>query len=113
MTNIKAAFPKMKRFRKSKEELIIEYLGGKCKECSSTENLELDHIVPLSKGGEDSIEDPQVLCAACHIMKSYHEGTFPVPRIVRRKLEPQPYKSSETESATSSHIVLYTDFRTL
>ena len=32
--------------------------------------LEIDHIKPLSKGGEDTIENKQALCASCNIKKS-------------------------------------------
>lgn len=35
------------------------------------ETLEIDHIEELSKGGEDSIGNLQILCTACHKLKNW------------------------------------------
>lgn len=32
--------------------------------------LEIDHIIPLSKGGKDTIENKQALCQKCNNIKS-------------------------------------------
>lgn len=32
--------------------------------------LEIDHIIPLSKGGADTIENKQALCQQCNNIKS-------------------------------------------
>jgi 5-methylcytosine-specific restriction endonuclease McrA len=40
---------------------------GKFVEC---ENLSLDHIIPLSRGGENTKENVQALCLRCNILKS-------------------------------------------
>lgn len=32
--------------------------------------LELDHIVPISRGGENTIENTRILCKACNSKKS-------------------------------------------
>ncbi len=31
--------------------------GGRCVQCGSVQNLELDHIIPYSKGGADSVRN--------------------------------------------------------
>lgn len=48
--------------------------GGRCVFCGSTENLQLDHIVPFSKGGATSVENLQLLCQKCNLEKSNHIG---------------------------------------
>ena len=35
------------------------------------ETLTIDHIKELDKGGEDKIENMQVLCSACHKLKNW------------------------------------------
>jgi hypothetical protein len=48
--------------------------GGRCVYCGSIENLQVDHIIPFSKGGADSIENLQILCQKCNIAKSNKIG---------------------------------------
>lgn len=40
-----------------------------CIRCTSIEYLEIDHIIPLSKGGHHSIENLQLLCRKCNRSK--------------------------------------------
>lgn len=47
-----------------------------CKICDNPYpeyNLECDHIIPLSKGGEDNVGNCQTLCINCHRTKSEKE----------------------------------------
>ena len=39
---------------------------NKCAKCGRTIGLEVHHIVPIIKGGTDSIENLEVLCDICH-----------------------------------------------
>lgn len=48
--------------------------GGRCVYCGATENLQLDHIIPFSKGGATSLENLQLLCQKCNIEKSNKIG---------------------------------------
>lgn len=68
------------RYRIKKTEAVAE-LGGRCVKCSSTEDLQFDHIDPTSKvknvtvmfntvKWKDEIKKCQLLCRKCHIDKS-------------------------------------------
>ena len=46
--------------------------GGKCCICGSKENLEFDHIIPVSKGGATTFRNLQLLCENCNRKKSNH-----------------------------------------
>jgi Holliday junction DNA helicase RuvB len=43
---------------------------GKCVKCGSRENLEFDHILPVSKGGANTARNIELLCEACNRAKS-------------------------------------------
>lgn len=43
--------------------------GKICSHCGATTKLCLDHIVPVSKGGVDTLENLQVLCKTCNSKK--------------------------------------------
>jgi hypothetical protein len=42
---------------------------GKCTECGSEENLEYDHIIPVSKGGSSTERNIRLLCTKCNRRK--------------------------------------------
>ena len=43
---------------------------GKCVKCGSAEQLEYDHIIPISRGGSSTERNVQLLCEACNREKS-------------------------------------------
>ena len=43
--------------------------SGQCVKCSSRENLEYDHIIPISKGGSNTTRNIELLCEACNRSK--------------------------------------------
>ena len=46
-----------------------KWKGTICVRCGSTENLELDHIVPCSLGGQSTRDNAQTLCKTCNTRK--------------------------------------------
>ncbi len=58
---------------------VIVRDGGRCRVCGSARNLEVDHIVPVSKGGGFEEVNLQTLCRRCNRRK----WKKLVPRICR------------------------------
>lgn len=53
---------------------VYEKSNSMCVECKSTVRLEIDHIKPFSFGGETRIENLQLLCKSCNLIKSNKYG---------------------------------------
>ena len=49
--------------------LKLKQYQYKCVYCESDENIEMDHIIPLSKGGDHNINNIQPLCRSCNAKK--------------------------------------------
>lgn len=50
--------------------IVFERDGYCCAKCGATNELEIDHIVPVSKGGGNEEANLQVLCKTCNRKKS-------------------------------------------
>lgn len=50
-------------------EELLKASDYKCNYCGSPNKLEFDHIVPLSKGGTNQIDNIQILCRSCNASK--------------------------------------------
>jgi 5-methylcytosine-specific restriction endonuclease McrA len=47
---------------------------GRCVQCGSNENLEYDHIIPVSRGGSSTARNVQLLCQRCNRRKGAKIG---------------------------------------
>lgn len=43
--------------------------GHKCRKCGRRNNLEIDHIIPIAKGGKSVYDNLQTLCHRCNVEK--------------------------------------------
>lgn len=43
--------------------------GAVCAYCGSTENLHIDHVLPVFRGGSPELENLQVLCRSCNLSR--------------------------------------------
>lgn len=75
---------------------------GCCQLCGTEERLTVDHIVPRVLGGDDNLNNLQVLCSRCNSSKG---GRF----FERAKTPPTLPGSIYPENASISHYQLEKD----
>jgi 5-methylcytosine-specific restriction endonuclease McrA len=65
---IKIPYAKISQNKPSRT-MIYKRDGHKCQYCGSTRDLTIDHIIPRSRGGEDTWENLVVACMPCNTRK--------------------------------------------
>jgi 5-methylcytosine-specific restriction endonuclease McrA len=86
MNYIRLPYKKLMENRPTKN-LIMKRDGYKCLYCGATENLTLDHIIPQSRGGEDTWENLATSCGSCNVKKrnrTPQEAGMPLLKEVKR-----------------------------
>ena len=53
--------------------------GGRCRQCGSTAQLHFDHVIPISRGGANTVANIQLLCGACNRAKGAKLKLAPPP----------------------------------
>ena len=48
---------------------VYEKDGYRCRKCGSKNNLEIDHIIPIARGGKSTFDNLQTLCHDCNQRK--------------------------------------------
>jgi 5-methylcytosine-specific restriction endonuclease McrA len=66
---IKLPYEKLMQNKPSRS-MIYKRDGHKCQYCGSTRELTIDHIIPRSRGGQDTWENLVVACMPCNTRKS-------------------------------------------
>ena len=61
--------PKRPPYPKDAYLMLVELFGERCLACGAKENITIDHIVPLSKGGGSQMDNLQLLCKSCNCSK--------------------------------------------
>lgn len=71
MLKVLLGFKTAKEMKSRKSKKIKELMKmNKCRYCLSTENLTVDHKVPIVQGGTDEFKNLQCLCKRCNGIKS-------------------------------------------
>lgn len=58
----------------SARDIIV--CAGPCGSAYLADDIEVDHIIPLSQGGADVTSNLQLLCTVCHRSKTVAEGAI-------------------------------------
>jgi 5-methylcytosine-specific restriction endonuclease McrA len=56
-------------FTQAEWDTVIAHYGRRCLRCNATERITIDHIIPLSKGGSNTVDNLQPLCHSCNSSK--------------------------------------------
>lgn len=94
----------MDRFRKTFPEYVKRRIAcrqfWKCKKCDDllTEAFQIDHTVPIWKGGADEEFNCSALCANCHAIKTQKEAS-------ERAAEKQKEKMRTTQMARERVLI--------
>lgn len=71
-------------------EEVLKRDGYKCCVCGKTKKngvrLEIDHIIPVSKGGQSTISNLQTLCSSCNAKKNTLDNETFVKKSIKEKL---------------------------
>ena len=65
--------PKRASIPGSVRRQVFERDDHRCADCGDRTNLTLDHIIPWSKGGPDTVENLQTMCRPCNSRKGARE----------------------------------------
>jgi hypothetical protein len=73
-TAVRAALITLRRseFARDRTDLLLGLIdrdGYVCRGCGARADLTVDHVQPLSRGGNDALENLQLLCGSCNSRK--------------------------------------------
>lgn len=62
-----------RKARQHRHKIVVRD-GERCRMCGKTENLTMDHIKPISRGGTSNLENLQLLCKPCNRLKDSYSN---------------------------------------
>ena len=71
-----------------------------CQYCGATTKLTIDHVIPRSKGGQDTWENLVVACSSCNVKKS--DKLLEQTKLKLRKQPRAPYSTVAIDLAESN-----------
>lgn len=61
---------------KEKRNKVFDLFGNQCLKCKSYDDICIDHVIPLAKGGENTVENMQPLCRNCNSAKGVDSADY-------------------------------------
>ena len=75
----KQAIKRAKKRQGEWAQVILHYLGAICVYCQAENiNLNIHHIIPVSRGGKNEMSNLEVVCVPCH--KKIHKAWELIPK---------------------------------
>ncbi len=74
-------------FTREEWQQLREQYNNRCARCGSQDRLAADHIVPLSRGGSNSIENIQPLCKSCNSQKHVKTADYRTKNLEQSVIE--------------------------
>jgi len=63
-------------YTKEEWQRLLHKYDCRCVKCGGAENIEVDHVVPLSGGGTNTIDNIQPLCRSCNAQKWVYDYDY-------------------------------------
>jgi len=70
-------------FDKSQWIALTQITGNKCLCCGSYTRIEMDHIIPISRNGGNTILNIQPLCKTCNLKKRIQIQDYRTPKMIQ------------------------------
>jgi 5-methylcytosine-specific restriction protein A len=83
--------PRTQGFSKAIRQAVLRK-HRMCNVCGINVSVDVDHIIPVFEGGDDTVFNAQGICKACHKIKTQHESSRARSRAprARRSIERHP-----------------------